>query len=80
MVHQVSLPSFNIWTQSDLSNKPGTYKICTPIVQLYYTQFISDPLDRAIIKGCDDFTGIALVDVDPYVPNQAQPDGTGVNW
>ncbi|RWA09231.1 hypothetical protein EKO27_g5882 [Xylaria grammica] len=59
---------------------PGTYKICTPIVQLYYTQFISDPLDRAVIKGCDDFTGIALVDVDPYVPNQAQPDGTGVNW
>lgn len=59
---------------------PGTYKICTPIVQLYYTQFISDPLDRAVIKGCDDFTGIALMDVDPYVPNQAQPDGTGVNW
>ena len=37
-------------------------------------------MDRAIIKGCDNFTGIALVDVDPYVPNQAQPDGTGVNW
>ncbi|KAI1373680.1 pectate lyase superfamily protein-domain-containing protein [Hypoxylon crocopeplum] len=59
---------------------PGTYKICTPIIQLYYTQFISDPNDRAIIKGCDKFTGIALVDVDPYVPNVAQPDGTGVNW
>ncbi|GAW26432.1 putative exo-beta- -glucanase [Rosellinia necatrix] len=59
---------------------PGEYKICTPIIQLYYTQFISDPGDRAIIKGCDKFTGIALIDVDPYVPNQAQPDGTGVNW
>ncbi|KAK5628851.1 hypothetical protein RRF57_004566 [Xylaria bambusicola] len=59
---------------------PGEYKICSPIVQLYYTQFISDPGDRAIIKGCDTFKGIALMDVDPYVPNQANPDGTGVNW
>jgi hypothetical protein len=47
---------------------------------MYYTQFIGDPHDRPIIKGCDKFTGIALIDVDPYIPNQAQPDGTGVNW
>ncbi|KAK8023663.1 Pectin lyase fold/virulence factor [Apiospora rasikravindrae] len=59
---------------------PGTYKICTPIIQYYLTQFVGDPHDRPIIKGCDEFTGIALIDVDPYVPNQAQPDGSGVNW
>ncbi|KAM7192998.1 Exo-beta-1,3-glucanase [Rhypophila sp. PSN 637] len=59
---------------------PGTYKVCTPIVQLYYTQFIGDPHDRPIIKGCDKFTGIALVDTDHYIPNEANPDGTGVNW
>ncbi|KAK2013597.1 pectin lyase-like protein [Colletotrichum eremochloae] len=41
-----------------------------------YFPFIGDPHDRPIIKGCDEFTGIAMVDVDPYVPNQAQPDGT----
>ncbi|KAK4120929.1 glycoside hydrolase family 55 protein [Parathielavia appendiculata] len=59
---------------------PGTYKVCTPIIQYYLTQFVGDPHDRPIIKGCDEFTGIALIDVDPYVPNRAQPDGTGVNW
>ncbi|KAK8128767.1 glucan endo-1 3-beta-glucosidase [Apiospora sp. TS-2023a] len=59
---------------------PGTYKVCTPIIQYYLTQFVGDPHDRPIIKGCDEFTGIALIDVDPYVPNQAQPDGSGVNW
>ncbi|KAK7943020.1 Glucan 1-3-beta-glucosidase [Apiospora aurea] len=59
---------------------PGTYKVCTPIIQYYYTQFVGDPNDRPIIKGCDEFTGIALMDVDPYVPNMAQPDGRGVNW
>ncbi|KAL2198358.1 pectate lyase superfamily protein-domain-containing protein, partial [Corynascus similis CBS 632.67] len=58
----------------------GTYKICTPIIQLYYTQFIGDPHNRPIIKGCDNFTGIALMDTDPYIPNEAMPDGTGVNW
>ena len=59
---------------------PGTYLVCTPIIQLYLTQFVGNPHDRPIIKGCSTFTGIALVDVDPYIPNEAMPDGTGVNW
>ncbi|PGG96344.1 hypothetical protein GX51_07874 [Blastomyces parvus] len=54
---------------------PGTYKICRPIIQLYYTQFIGDALDPPTIKGCDTFQGIALFDTDPYVPN-----GNGQNW
>ncbi|KAK2598031.1 hypothetical protein QQS21_005868 [Conoideocrella luteorostrata] len=53
----------------------GTYKICRPIVQLYYTQLIGDPNDRPIIKGCDEFQGIALIDTDPYIPG-----GGGQNW
>ncbi|KAK8050893.1 hypothetical protein PG993_002278 [Apiospora rasikravindrae] len=46
----------------------GTYKICSPIIQLYYTQFIGDPNDPPVIKGCDTFKGIALIDTDPYIP------------
>lgn len=41
---------------------------------------MGDALDPPIIKGCDNFSGIALIDTDPYVPNAANPDGTGVNW
>ncbi|ODH53683.1 hypothetical protein GX48_00101 [Paracoccidioides brasiliensis] len=54
---------------------PGTYKICRPVIQLYYTQFIGDALDPPTIKGCDTFQGIALFDTDPYIPG-----GNGQNW
>ncbi|TLD31026.1 hypothetical protein PspLS_01908 [Pyricularia sp. CBS 133598] len=53
----------------------GTYKICTPVIQYYYTQFVGDPNDMPIIKGCDDFQGIALFDVDPYIP-----EASGRQW
>ncbi|ODH20229.1 hypothetical protein ACO22_05936 [Paracoccidioides brasiliensis] len=54
---------------------PGTYKICRPVIQLYYTQFIGDALNPPTIKGCDTFQGIALFDTDPYIPG-----GNGQNW
>ncbi|KAI1771426.1 pectin lyase-like protein [Hypoxylon cercidicola] len=54
---------------------PGIYKICRPVIQLYYTQFIGDPTDPPTIKGCADFQGIALFDTDPYIPG-----GNGANW
>nr|CDP24152.1 Putative Glycoside Hydrolase Family 55 [Podospora anserina S mat+] len=54
---------------------PGTYKICSPVVQLYYSQFIGDPHDPPTIKGCRSFKGIALFDADPYIPG-----GGGQNW
>lgn len=47
---------------------PGTYKICSPVIQLYYTQFIGDAIDVPTIKGCSSFKGIALFDTDPYIP------------
>ncbi|ETS73390.1 hypothetical protein PFICI_14995 [Pestalotiopsis fici W106-1] len=53
----------------------GTYKICSPVIQYYYTQFIGDPNDMPIIKGCDEFQGIALFDVDPYIPG-----ASGQQW
>ncbi|KAK8122176.1 glucan 1- 3-beta-glucosidase [Apiospora sp. TS-2023a] len=49
----------------------GTYKICTPVIQYYHTQFVGDPNDMPVIKGCDDFQGIALFDVDPYIPGSS---------
>lgn len=50
---------------------PGTYKICSPIIQYYYTQFIGDPYDTPTIYGCDTFKGIALIDTDPYIPGES---------
>jgi hypothetical protein len=66
----------NTFSQGAIVYFPGgTYKICTPVIQYYYTQFVGDPNDMPIIKGCDDFKGIALFDVDPYIPG-----GGGNQW
>ncbi|KAI0002790.1 pectin lyase-like protein [Xylariaceae sp. FL0662B] len=54
---------------------PGTYLISSPIVQYYYTQFVGSPLDRPVIKGSTNFTGIALVDNNMYIPG-----GSGRQW
>ncbi|RJE26608.1 hypothetical protein PHISCL_01022 [Aspergillus sclerotialis] len=54
---------------------PGTYRVTTPIIQYYYTQFVGDPLDRPVIKGDSNFSGIALVDTDVYIPG-----GNGLEW
>lgn len=35
--------------------------------RFYYTQFVGDPSNPPIIKGCDTFQGIALIDSDPYI-------------
>ena len=32
------------------------------------------------VFNLDKFKGIALMDTDPYIPNEANPDGSGVNW
>ncbi|KAI1735147.1 pectate lyase superfamily protein-domain-containing protein [Xylaria scruposa] len=54
---------------------PGTYLISTPIIQYYYTQFVGNPNNRAVIKGSFNFTGIALVDSNVYIPG-----GNGDEW
>jgi len=53
----------------------GIYANSSPIVQLYFTTFLGDPNDRAVIKGLSAFTGIALVDTDVYIPG-----GGGTQW
>lgn len=66
----------NTFTQGAIIYFPrGTYKICSPVIQLYYTQFIGDVNDPPTIKGCDKFQGIALFDTDPYIPG-----ASGAQW
>ncbi|CAI7608218.1 unnamed protein product [Penicillium glandicola] len=52
---------------------PGTYVVSTPIVQYYYTQIVGDAVDLPIIKAAAAFTGMAVIDSDPYEDN-------GDNW
>lgn len=52
---------------------PGEYKICSPIIQFYHTQFVGHPVNRPTLKGRDNFKGIALIDANPYMAG-------GVNW
>jgi hypothetical protein len=47
--------------------------ISAPLVQLYYTQFVGDAVTIPTIKATAGFTGIALIDSDPYAAG-------GVNW
>lgn len=54
---------------------PGTYLISSPIIQYYYTQFVGDPTSKPVIKGSQNFTGIALIDSDFYIPG-----GNGAEW
>ncbi|KAG9247627.1 glycoside hydrolase family 55 protein [Calycina marina] len=52
---------------------PGTYAVSAPIVQYYYTQFIGDAVTLPTLKATAGFTGMAVIDADPY--------GTGgFNW
>ncbi|KAI9150678.1 Glucan 1,3-beta-glucosidase [Paramyrothecium foliicola] len=54
---------------------PGTYVVKRPIIQYFHTQFVGNPKNKAVIKGHQNFTGIALVDANPYIPQ-----GNGRTW
>lgn len=45
---------------------PGTYLVSKPIVMPYYSQFIGDATDRPVFKATSDFSGMAVLDADPY--------------
>lgn len=51
----------------------GTYKVSKPIQMYYYTQVVGDALNRPVIAASSDFTGMAVLDADPY-------NSTGGNW
>lgn len=59
---------------------PGTYVISTPIIDYYYTQLIGNPNCLPVIKATSNFTGIALIDGDPYGANGLSYGATNVFW
>ncbi|KAF7359302.1 Exo-beta-1,3-glucanase [Mycena sanguinolenta] len=46
----------------------GTYLVSAPIVALYYTQLIGDARNPPTLLAPSTFNGIAVIDVDPYIP------------
>ncbi|KAJ6145632.1 hypothetical protein N7470_009527 [Penicillium chermesinum] len=52
---------------------PGTYVVSKPIIQFYYTQIVGDATDLPIIKAAPAFSGMAVIDADPY-------ENDGSNW
>ncbi|KAF2120151.1 glucan 1,3-beta-glucosidase [Lophiotrema nucula] len=52
---------------------PGTYLISKPIQQYYYTQFVGDATNLPVLKASASFTGMGLIDADPY-------NDDGSNW
>jgi hypothetical protein len=50
---------------------PGTYKICKPIELYPYTQLVGDALNLPIIKGCNNFSGVAIINTGA-IDNQDQ--------
>ena len=54
---------------------PGTYLVSTPIIQTYYTQFVGDAVKLPTIKATAGFSGMAVIDANPYYPNT-----DAVNW
>ncbi|CAN8097098.1 unnamed protein product [Discula destructiva] len=51
----------------------GTYLVSKPIIQYYYTQLVGDATNLPTLKASAGFTGMSVIDADPY-----NPDGS--NW
>ncbi|KAF3908935.1 hypothetical protein ABW21_db0203850 [Orbilia brochopaga] len=52
---------------------PGKYRVSAPIIAMYYTQLVGDPLDKPVLLAARNFKGMAVIDTDPYGP-------FGENW
>ncbi|EEP82172.1 hypothetical protein UREG_07037 [Uncinocarpus reesii 1704] len=52
---------------------PGTYIVSKPIVSYYYSQLVGDAVSLPVLKASPQFTGIAVIDANPYTNN-------GTNW
>lgn len=50
---------------------PGTYIVSTPIVALYYTALVGDKKTPPTLKASAGFSGIAVIDADPYLAGGA---------
>ncbi|KAI0724043.1 exo-beta-1,3-glucanase [Cerioporus squamosus] len=53
----------------------GTYKVSSPIIAYYYTQLIGDARTPPTLLADASFTGMAVIDADPYIPG-----GGGAQW
>ncbi|KAF5391727.1 hypothetical protein D9757_001809 [Collybiopsis confluens] len=53
----------------------GTYVVSTPIIAYYYTQLIGDARHPPTLLASANFAGMAVIDVDPYIPG-----GGGAQW
>ncbi|EPT06075.1 hypothetical protein FOMPIDRAFT_68535 [Fomitopsis schrenkii] len=53
----------------------GTYKVSAPLISYYYTQMIGDARVPPTIAASSSFAGIAVIDVDPYIPG-----ASGAQW
>ncbi|PSR80907.1 glycoside hydrolase family 55 protein [Coniella lustricola] len=51
----------------------GTYLVSTPIIQYYFTQLIGDATNPPTLKASAAFSGMAVIDSDPY-------EDDGSNW
>lgn len=50
---------------------PRTYLVSTPIVALYYTELVGDAKVLPTLKAAAGFSGIAVIDADPYLSGGA---------
>ncbi|KAF2793031.1 glycoside hydrolase family 55 protein [Melanomma pulvis-pyrius CBS 109.77] len=57
----------------------GTYLVSSSIVQYYYTQFVGNPNDRAVIKAASSFVGLGVISSDVYT-GVKNPDGSDGEW
>ncbi|KAJ7684648.1 exo-beta-1,3-glucanase [Mycena polygramma] len=53
----------------------GTYLVSKAIIAYYYTQLIGDPKNRPTLLAAANFTDMAVIDADPYIPG-----GNGAQW
>ncbi|KAK2461103.1 hypothetical protein APHAL10511_006882 [Amanita phalloides] len=53
----------------------GKYLVSSPIIAYYYTQLIGDARNPPTLLASPSFSGIAVIDADPYIPG-----GNGAQW
>ncbi|TFY57372.1 hypothetical protein EVJ58_g7056 [Rhodofomes roseus] len=53
----------------------GIYKVSSPIIAYYYSQIIGDARAPPTLLAASNFSGMAVIDADPYIPG-----GGGAQW
>ncbi|KAF8894484.1 exo-beta-1,3-glucanase [Infundibulicybe gibba] len=53
----------------------GEYLVSSPITPYYYTQLVGDAKNPPTLLASGSFTGMAVIDADPYIPG-----GGGAQW